>query len=184
MFVKSFSNYQAIYGTIAVIPTFLIWIYISWVIVILGAHITFCLSSFRLIAERAGRKDPDWNFLDVCRIITVLWQAQKEGRAISVPKLKKILIRIPIYQINEIMETLEGSRWVNRDNNSNWLLSRDMSDQTLLDVYLIVPNRMPIKGAQLSDVAQTKKLTEILEQYQVRIEDLFQLPAEEILKAD
>ena len=60
IYLKSVPTYQIIYGAIAVIPVFLIWVYISWVIVILGAHFTFCLSAFSLDAERRGSQDPEW----------------------------------------------------------------------------------------------------------------------------
>ena len=54
---KAMPGFQTIYGALAIIPIFLIWIYVSWVILLLGAHITFCLSSFRFASERSGRKD-------------------------------------------------------------------------------------------------------------------------------
>ncbi|MDO9083629.1 MAG: YihY/virulence factor BrkB family protein, partial [Humidesulfovibrio sp.] len=36
-----FSKYNAIYGSFAQLPLFLIWLYISWVLVLLGAEISF-----------------------------------------------------------------------------------------------------------------------------------------------
>jgi membrane protein len=182
-YLKSFTSYQAIYGAIAVIPTFLIWIYISWVIVILGAHITFCLSSFRLISERAGKQDIDWNIIDVCRIISVLWLAQKQGVAQSIPGLKKELPRIPIYQINEIMELLERHNWVRRDVGSNWFLSRDMSEQKLYDIYKIVPNRMPSKEMRISDMSGSVLLSEIFANYYGNLEELFQVSVVDVMES-
>lgn len=41
--MKSFTSYQVIYGAIAALPIFLVWIYISWVIVLLGAIVTATL---------------------------------------------------------------------------------------------------------------------------------------------
>ena len=48
IYVKEMSSYENIYGALAILPLFLVWIYISWVIILFGAHITFCLSSFYL----------------------------------------------------------------------------------------------------------------------------------------
>lgn len=43
-FVKYFASYKILYGAIAVLPIFLIWIYISWVIILLGAIVTATLN--------------------------------------------------------------------------------------------------------------------------------------------
>ena len=181
-YVKAIPTYQVIYGAIAVIPVFLVWIYISWVIVILGAHITFCLSSFRLLAERVGRREHDWNFIDVCRVISVLWRAQKSGRPLSVPKIRKRGATIPIYQINEIMEVLERHHWVHRDSGSKWLLSRDLSGQKLIDIYRIVPNRMPLHDLTLGESEQARQLKTLLERYHASLEEILAVDAVSVLK--
>jgi membrane protein len=36
-FIKSFTSYEMIYGAIAAIPVFLLWLYILWLIILLGA---------------------------------------------------------------------------------------------------------------------------------------------------
>lgn len=43
-FVKYFASYKILYGAIAVLPIFLIWIYISWVIILLGAIVAATLN--------------------------------------------------------------------------------------------------------------------------------------------
>jgi membrane protein len=39
LYMSYFPTYQLIYGTLATIPIFLLWIYVSWVIILLGALI-------------------------------------------------------------------------------------------------------------------------------------------------
>jgi len=46
IYIKEMSDLENIYGALAIIPLFFIWIYISWVIILFGAHLTFCLSLF------------------------------------------------------------------------------------------------------------------------------------------
>lgn len=42
-FVFNFASYQVIYGALATIPIFLIWIYISWLVVLVGAAVVVVL---------------------------------------------------------------------------------------------------------------------------------------------
>lgn len=45
-FIRNAPTYEEIYGALAAIPIFLLWIYLSWIIVILGASIAASISAF------------------------------------------------------------------------------------------------------------------------------------------
>lgn len=59
-FVTHFANYKAIYGAVAALPVFLIWIYLSWTIILLGAVVTATLPEWRRpqAVRRWRRKRP------------------------------------------------------------------------------------------------------------------------------
>ena len=46
-FVAHFTSYKALYGAVAALPVFLIWIYLSWTIILLGAVLTATLPEWR-----------------------------------------------------------------------------------------------------------------------------------------
>jgi membrane protein len=43
--VTRFFRYQAIYGAVAVLPTFLLWLYVSWSILLFGARVAFVVQN-------------------------------------------------------------------------------------------------------------------------------------------
>ena len=60
------ATYKTLYGAMAVIPVFLIWMYLSWAVVIFGAVVTAALDEFRqfngreikkaIVAGKSGRR--------------------------------------------------------------------------------------------------------------------------------
>lgn len=56
-FVLNFTTYQVIYGALATIPIFLVWIYISWLVVLIGATVVVVMGQPDLSDEAAVSKD-------------------------------------------------------------------------------------------------------------------------------
>ena len=54
LYIAHFGTYKLVYGAFAAIPVFLIWIYLSWLVVIFGAVVVASLPEWR---EGAGQRD-------------------------------------------------------------------------------------------------------------------------------
>jgi len=63
IYVTQYAHFNKIYGILGTLPAFLIWIYISWVIVLFGAEVTFTFQYHRLDPEekRMSPGDPIYN---------------------------------------------------------------------------------------------------------------------------
>ena len=51
LYFTHFPVYQAIYGALAIIPLLFIWVYVSWIVVLVGAQVAASLDGF-LMAQR------------------------------------------------------------------------------------------------------------------------------------
>ena len=184
IYVRAMTGFQTIYGALAVIPIFLIWIYTSWVVLLLGAHITYCLSAFRLDLEKRGMKDHDWSFYEVYQVIHLLWLAQKEGKSVSGVDVRKGGIRIPQHQVNEIMGYLQTANWVQATGNGNWILSRDMDEVSILDLVRIIPRPLPMESMGTDTLRGQEKLGELFERYQELLQENLEIPLSELLQKE
>jgi membrane protein len=54
-YITQFPTYQLVYGTLAVLPLFLVWIYVSWIIVLVGAAVTATLAEGKNAPRRGAR---------------------------------------------------------------------------------------------------------------------------------
>ncbi|NNE38066.1 MAG: YihY family inner membrane protein [Gammaproteobacteria bacterium] len=182
IYVRNIASFETIYGTLAVVPIFLIWIYTSWVVLILGAHITFCLSAFRFSMEKRGRKDNEWSFSDVYQVIYLLWLAQKEGKSMSSYEVRRGGVKAPQYQINEIMGHLQRVNWVQNTGTGTWILSRDMDELSVMDFVKIVPRPLPLEGDEENQGANPAGFEDLLSDYHESLAKNLNVPLSQLLQ--
>lgn len=112
-YLQTVPTYTVIYGALATVPIFLIWIYLAWVIVLLGAVIAAYAPSLQMRVAR-WPDGPGARLQLALAVMRELARAQSHGdRGLSGGHLAAALRTDPL-QIEPILETLEQFDWIGR----------------------------------------------------------------------
>lgn len=130
--------YETIYGAMSVFPLFLIWIYVSWVVILLGAEVTSCLGVFNWRVDDEELHESDNRFLLAFRLLGYLWQAQCEGKGIAERALYAREPEQPNDLVSEVLVQLEQHAYVGRIEKNHWILLRDLGEVRLVDLYRLL----------------------------------------------
>jgi membrane protein len=139
--------YSLVYGAFATVPILLVWIYVAWVVVLLGAVLAAYLPS--LVAGTRRRSGHGWQFqvaLEVLRELEVARATPRRG--LSAPELSRRL-ELETLQLEPVLEALVALDWVGRLNeiddaaDTRYVLLADVRTtalEPLMRVLLLPPS--------------------------------------------
>ncbi len=137
------TTYQHLYGALATVPIFLLWIYILWIVVLLGASFTAALTTFHV-----GGLDWSWSkrfeFPLLLRVFHHLWVAQARGNALSVEALNLKEPGATHYQIQSLVGLLQANGLVRFDEDDQIILATDLEEWSIGSVYRLGEFVMPL----------------------------------------
>ena len=115
LYVSSVPTYSVVYGAFATLPILLIWIYVAWVIVLLGAALTAYLPS--LLAGGTLRRLPHgWRFQISLEAVQQLERARAAGgKGLTLDQLCNALHVDPL-RLEPLLQTLTSFDWIGRLN--------------------------------------------------------------------
>ena len=129
------ANYKVIYGALATIPLFLFWLYLVWNVILFGASLAASLTTFSDYRKYDTDWPKRWEFQLVYRLVGHLWSAQRKGGVLSHAQLLDLEQQASELQIVKLLSVLREQHIVNNDEQGNWLLSRDLDELSLGELY-------------------------------------------------
>lgn len=138
IYINRYATYSFIYGAVAVIPIFLLWVYLLWLVVLFGALITNVLTVYYYMGK-VGKLD---GFTHAFLWLGHLWRAQQQGKKLSLKQLCDTLRGHYSVNIYIQLRKLQQANFISVVNN-HYILSRDFSKTTLSELYQALPWKLP-----------------------------------------
>lgn len=137
-YVRFFPGYQLIYGAFATVPLFLLWVFLSWLIVLLGAELVCNLGVSHQWRKRAMPRA-----LVLLGILRVFHGRQRTGLKVRHRDIQRQGWLLPEHEWGEVLSFLESQRLVASTGGDSWMLSRDLSHYSLQQLFERSPWPLP-----------------------------------------
>ncbi len=163
-FLANSARTQAIYASFAIAVTTLIWLYLNWLTLLIGAQIAFYFQNPAYL--RMGRREPRLSSSMRERIaLDIMFIVGKEFRSpvlgVNLHSLSRAM-RIPAITLAPIVAALEGGGMLTSDEKERLLPGRETSRITLHEILAVVrrdgetgSHRKPRWHSPVDDVGQS-----------------------------
>ena len=158
-------TYQALYGALATIPIFLLWMYLAWVTALIGAEVTAALPEWRSGRRSVAPHHRRGDQLSLgLAVLALLRTARAHGKGFKTQEIVKDL-QADTIRMQTTLETLKAAHIIALNDAGRWLLARDLKTLTLhqlcqtLGISLSQPEggRMPRLGALVETLAEEER---------------------------
>ncbi|WP_111895277.1 YihY family inner membrane protein [Acinetobacter sp. MB5] len=138
--MANFTSYELIYGAFAAIPIFLLWIYLSWNIILFGVEVSFALTSFS-----TGNRQKRHPILMLLDILDLFYKKQKLGETLNDKEALKFLGRNEIGRWPAYVDLLERQHLIKRTDGDEYVLIRNLSQVDFWSFYNNLPFTLPLR---------------------------------------
>ena len=174
-----FPTYALIYGTFATLPIFLLWLYLSWVALLLGAILAATIPAY-LSHIRALPTFPGSAAYGALLVLRHLAEAQRAGVTSDTDALFSAARQTPTSG-GALLETMLEAGWIAHSETDNWLLARRIDDIGVAEVlkrFAVSPAKIGALGDDPLAVDAAALLERALQCVDMPVSQLFAGSAE------
>jgi membrane protein len=176
VFIAQIPTYSLVYGAFAVFPIFLLWVYFSWVVVVIGALITALAPDFAVLRDKAGSA-AGAGFGDALATLLVLAQAQQGAQVLDLRGIARSA-SLPLDQAERLLDRMAARGWVARSGREKYAMVCDKERLLVGDVY----REFVLDGRSSSGKTRSEALEELMAQFVARADEALNLPLGRLLE--
>ncbi|MCG8530393.1 MAG: YihY family inner membrane protein [Desulfovibrionales bacterium] len=145
------NNYNVIYGSFAQLPLFLIWIYLSWLIVLFGVQICYAVQygateEDKLLAGKTSTYEKATLAIAVMQELAKSYTAQQGAVSVAVLSESMQLSQVLIDTVLRIMEQAGLVAKIEQEDAA-YILSRPAASVRVSDIIIAMTTFRPAQGA-------------------------------------
>ena len=122
------ANYNAIYGSFATLPLFLVWMYLAWMFILIGAQVTYALQNFRSYRLIPVIASPATKLSAAFDMMNSLYKHFNTATPVTLDALKDELQHSNTNLLDEVLLTLQQKGLIHLSQDSESLLPAGPQD--------------------------------------------------------
>ncbi|WP_312057904.1 YihY family inner membrane protein [Acinetobacter courvalinii] len=138
--MSNFTSYEIVYGAFAAVPIFLLWIYLSWNIILLGVEISYALTAFH-----SGKEQKRHPILMLLDILELFYKKQQIGQSVSEKELLNIIGRGELGRLPAYILQLEQQNLIMRTDKDEYVLVRNLAQVDFWNFFTALPYPLPLR---------------------------------------
>ncbi len=141
MYVTSFPLQEIIFGALSAVPLFLIWVYLSWLVILLGAEVCHGLENFTL--DYNEEVEHGNHFLDCLRVLYFISEQNESGRYPDRTNIVEQMDYISDTSLVDCLQELQKIGLIHEKNNTTYQLLTDLNEFSLHQFIDLVHWKIP-----------------------------------------